>query len=59
MDYTPGTETLEPRSLRLPKEAWELIEDRARASKRKPLDWLRLQIYERILNERRTARRAA
>lgn len=61
MDYTPGAESLQPRSLRLPKEAWDAIEEMARAGKRKPLDWLRLQIYERILSDgqARRGRRAA
>lgn len=58
MDYTPGTEELKPRSLRLPQEAWDEIEARAHADKRKPLDWLRLRIYERILTEKRSRRAA-
>lgn len=51
MDYLPGAEKLKPRSVRLPKDAWKTIEAMARADQRKPLDWLRLQIYERILND--------
>lgn len=61
MDYTPGEEKLLPRSLRMPQGAWEEIAARAAADKRKPLDWLRLQIYERILGStsRPSRRRAA
>lgn len=60
MDYTPGEDTLKPRSLRMPQSAWDEIKARAARDKRKPLDWLRLQIYERILAESpRAARRRA
>lgn len=61
MDYTPGEEALLPRSLRMPQAAWDEIEARAASDKRKPLDWLRLQIYQHILRPRpvRQARRRA
>lgn len=49
MDYTPGTEKLTARSVRLPEAAWTDIKERARIAQRRPLDWLRLQIMERLL----------
>jgi hypothetical protein len=55
MEYAPGEENLQPRSLRLPEHAWREIEARAKADQRKPLDWLRLQVYRHVLNGRRAA----
>lgn len=50
MDYVPGNEPLQPGSLRLPEAAWNVIKERAQRERMEPLAWLRLQIYDRILN---------